>query len=74
MTNHIVLAKHKYDGNCEDITWKKAQIFRNHGNLRGYRIDFVGVSKLEAFAIIEKMSANAKKSAEEDFLEKNRPF
>ena len=42
MSKLVVLEKEKCDGLHEDITWRKAQIKRRHGNLRGYRIDFEG--------------------------------
>jgi hypothetical protein len=58
MHNHVVLEKRECEGLNEDIKWKKAQIKRDHGNLRGYRIDFESESKRRAFEIIKKMKDN----------------
>jgi hypothetical protein len=55
MQKHVVLEKNKCEGLNEDIKWKKAQIKRDHGNLRGYRIDFESESKRRAFERIKKM-------------------
>jgi hypothetical protein len=55
MQNHVVLEKHKCVGLNDDIKWRKAQIKRDHGNLRGYRIDFESESKRAAFERIKKM-------------------
>ena len=74
MQRHVILEKHRYDGRDEDIKWSKAQIFRNHANLRGYRIDFVGASKQRAFVIIKTIVDGEKKSPEAVFTEKNRFF
>jgi hypothetical protein len=73
MTKVVILCKDQYDGN-HHIQWSAAQIYRNHSNLRGYRIDFAGESKRRAFELIKKMVTDANKSPEEDFMEKNRPF
>jgi hypothetical protein len=74
MQKHVVLAKHKYDSHCEDIKWTKAQIKRNHANLRGYRIDFVGEGKQRAFEIIKELFFLETKSPEEDYVENNSKF
>jgi hypothetical protein len=62
MQNHVVLEKYECDGLDEYIKWKKAQIKRNHGNLRGYRIDFECESKRRAFELIKEMKDKESKS------------
>jgi hypothetical protein len=81
MSKVVVLAKERCQGLGEDIKWRKAQIKRNNGNLRGYRIDFDGEAKEKAFWILERMSVEGSKSAEENFdenvidlLSNNRSF
>ena len=81
MSKLVVLAKEKCEGLNEDIKWRKAQIKRRHGNLRGYRIDFEGESKERAFMILRQIVADEGKSAEENFdenvidmLQSNKPL
>jgi hypothetical protein len=62
---YVVLEKDKYEGLHEDIKWRKAQIFRKHGNLRGYRIDFVGESKQKVFLELAKIVARQDKDIDE---------
>jgi hypothetical protein len=73
LQNHVVLAKEKCDGLQADIKWKKAQIKRKQGNLRGYRIDFGSESEKRAFWILKGIVDNENKSAEEDFDPDNIP-
>jgi Virulence-associated protein E len=74
MQKHVVLAQDKCEGLNEDIKWRRAQILRSHGNLRGYRIDFAGESKQKAFVIIKEMFANYNKSPEENYVQNNSPM
>lgn len=81
MTKLVVLAKERCEGLEENIKRRRAQIKRNNGNLRGYRIDFEGESKEKAFMILERISANNSASPEENFdenvidmLQSNRPL
>jgi hypothetical protein len=77
----VVLEKEKCEGLHEDIKWRKAQIKRDHGNLRGYRIDFEGESKERAFVMLSKIVADEGKSPEEtfdenviDMFQRNKPI
>jgi Virulence-associated protein E len=71
--NHVVFGKDKCDGLKEDIRWKKAQIKRKHGNLRGYRIDFNTESERRAFWLLKEIVDNEGKSCEENFDPDNIP-
>jgi Virulence-associated protein E len=81
MSKLVVLAADKCEGLSEDIKWRKAQIKRDHGNLRGYRIDFEGESKEGAFSMLLKIVADEGKSPEEtfdenviDMFQRNKPL
>jgi Virulence-associated protein E len=81
MSKLAVLAKERCQGLHEDIVWRKAQIKRKHGNLRGYRIDFSGESQENAYMMLEKIVADEGKSPEESFdenvvdmLQSNKPI
>jgi hypothetical protein len=64
------MAKEKCVGLVADIKWRRAQIHRTHGNLRGYRIDFEG-KQLAAFEIIKQMLKDEGKSPEQDYVDQN---
>ena len=81
MNKLVLLEKEKCEGLHEDIKWRSAQIKRNHANLRGYRIDFIGASREKAFETLSKMVAEEGKSPEENFdenvldiIQGNKPF
>ena len=69
---YVVLEKDKCGLN-EDIKWRRAQIKRNHTNLRGYRIDFIGEAGRRAFEIIMRIAA-AETNPTEAYVRGNRPI
>ena len=77
MKQFVVLEKQKCEGLSEDIKWKKAQIKRKHGNLRGYRIDFEGEVQERAFDMMVIMVAGGDQPSVDEVMglyQNNRPL
>lgn len=65
MTDLKILSKEECKDLSEDIRWVSRQIrTKGGGNLRGYRIDFLGDLKKPAFEMIKQMVATERSSTE----------
>ena len=73
MKKCVVLSKDNCEGLNDDIKWMPQQIHRNHANLRGYQINFIGEMGRRAFEIIKKIVAD-ENDPTQAYIDGNRPM